>query len=180
VSSSAPARPATDGTTEDLERAFQRRLGARLRDARHARGLTLHEVEERSDGRWKAVVVGSYERGDRAVSAVKLADLAVFYDVELADLLATGGDRGRSSGPLGAMELDARAIERAAEDDPELAPLARLVAHVRWQRGDHRSTVLSVRDEDLRSVALVAGLEPAELGSWLAERGLIAPGRDGR
>jgi len=43
-------------------------LGARLRDVRQREGLSLQRVEQRSGGRWKAVVVGSYERGDRAVT----------------------------------------------------------------------------------------------------------------
>jgi len=51
-------------------------LGARLRDVRQREGLSLQRVEQRSGGRWKAVVVGSYERGDRAVTVQKLAELA--------------------------------------------------------------------------------------------------------
>ena len=57
--------------------------------ARHPgqQGLSLHGVEEKSEGRWKAVVVGSYERGDRAVTVAKLAELAEFYGVPVAELL---------------------------------------------------------------------------------------------
>ena len=46
---------------------YAKALGARLRAIRTQQGLSLHGVEEKSQGRWKAVVVGSYERGDRAV-----------------------------------------------------------------------------------------------------------------
>ena len=59
-------------------------LGARLRSIRAQQGLSLHGVEEKSEGRWKAVVVGSYERGDRAVTVAKLAELAEFYGVPVA------------------------------------------------------------------------------------------------
>ena len=62
-------------------------LGARLRSIRAQQGLCLHGVEEKSEGRWKAVVVGSYERGDRAVTVAKLAELAEFYGVPVAELL---------------------------------------------------------------------------------------------
>ena len=62
-------------------------LGARLRSIRAQQGLSLHGVEEKSEGRWKAVVVGSYERGDRAVTVAKLAELAEFYGVPVAELL---------------------------------------------------------------------------------------------
>ena len=54
-------------------------LGARLRSIRVQQGLTLYDVEEKSAGHWKAVVVGSYERADRAVTVVRLAELAEFY-----------------------------------------------------------------------------------------------------
>ena len=50
-------------------------LGGRLRAIRQQQGLSLHAVEEKSGGRWKAVVVGSYERGDRAITVAKLAEL---------------------------------------------------------------------------------------------------------
>ena len=54
---------------------YAKTLGARLRAIRTQQGLSLHGVEEKSRGRWKAVVVGSYERGDRSVTVQKLADL---------------------------------------------------------------------------------------------------------
>ena len=62
-------------------------LGARLRDVRQREGLSLQRVEQRSGGRWKAVVVGSYERGDRAVTVQKLAELARFYGVPMSELV---------------------------------------------------------------------------------------------
>ncbi|HET7326346.1 MAG TPA: helix-turn-helix transcriptional regulator, partial [Nocardioidaceae bacterium] len=54
-------------------------LGTKLRAIRQQQGLSLHGVEQKSRGRWKAVVVGSYERGDRAVTVQKLSELAAFY-----------------------------------------------------------------------------------------------------
>ena len=45
---------------------YAKTLGARLRAIRTQQGLSLHGVEEKSRGRWKAVVVGSYERGERS------------------------------------------------------------------------------------------------------------------
>src|SRR5215468_988372 len=74
------------GMTSDYARA----LGARLRAIRTQQGLSLHGVEKKSKGRWKAVVVGSYERGDRAVTVQKLAELAEFYGVPVSELLPEG------------------------------------------------------------------------------------------
>src|SRR6476659_812483 len=62
-------------------------LGARLRAVRGLRGLTLMQVERESAGRFRAVVVGSYERAERAVTVSRLAELAEFYEVPTQDLL---------------------------------------------------------------------------------------------
>lgn len=66
---------------------YARILGARLRAVRTRQGLSLNGVEVKSHGRWKGVVVGSYERGDRAITVEKLAGLAKFYGVPPAGLL---------------------------------------------------------------------------------------------
>ena len=43
-------------------------IAASIKAVRKAKGLTLRQVEEKSGGLWKAVVIGSYERCDRALS----------------------------------------------------------------------------------------------------------------
>ena len=77
---------------------YAKTLGARLRAIRTQQGLSLHGVEEKSRGRWKAVVVGSYERGDRSVTVQKLAELAEFYGVPVSELLP-GDASARSPSP---------------------------------------------------------------------------------
>jgi transcriptional regulator with XRE-family HTH domain len=179
-----PDRPPTAGVldaagvrielpVEDEDaRAYQRRLGAQLRAVRRARGLRLQDVEARSGGRFKAVVVGSYERGDRAVAAHRLAALARFYDVPLEDLLPDG-DRHhgvRERGDEVALDLDALRMSV----DPTLEPLKRLVHHVQWQRGDYNGRVLTLRADDLRTVAVAAGAAPDAFVAALASAGLLA------
>lgn len=66
-------------------------LGNKLRTARRARGWTLDDVEERTDGRWKASTVGAYERGGRTVSVPVLFELADLYGVSPGGLLQLGG-----------------------------------------------------------------------------------------
>jgi transcriptional regulator with XRE-family HTH domain len=75
----------------------QRRLGSRLRDIRHQQGLSLAQVQARSGGRWKAVVVGAYERGDRSITIGRLEELARFYGVPVADLITPPGTATRSA-----------------------------------------------------------------------------------
>jgi len=139
---------------------YARELGARLRAIRQQQGLSLHGVEQKSNGRWKAVVVGSYERGDRAVTVPKLAELAQFYNVPLAELLPGGGPAS-SSEPPPRLVL---ALERLSLVPAEKAgPLARYVSTIESQRGDYNGKVLSVRQEDLRTLAVIYDTSPSVL-----------------
>jgi transcriptional regulator with XRE-family HTH domain len=154
----------------------QRELGARLRRIRGQQNLSLAQVEERSNGRWKAVVVGAYERGDRAVTIERLAALAAFYDVTITHLLPEAprvADPERSEGIL----LD---LTRLAEHDQEPDPIgavARFARRIQLLRGDHAGRVLSLRDADVRTIALAAGMEPQALHDQLREGGLVGSDR---
>lgn len=171
ATTAAPASP-IPGDDVDPE-GYQRRLGVRLRQVRRAQGMRLQDVEERSDGRIKAVVIGSYERGDRAVATHKLAALAAFYRVPVAELLP---DDGWPSPMLSAagVRLSVTALHASEDDDPGVAALQRLVQHVRVLRGDHHGQVLTLRGDDLRTVAITLGLDADELADWLEARGLLA------
>src|SRR6059058_5794423 len=94
---------------------YAKALGAKLRGIRQQQGLSLQGVEEKSGGRWKAVVVGSYERGDRAVTVARLAELADFYRVPVAELLPdSGGTRHESAGKI-VLDLE-KLYDQNAED----------------------------------------------------------------
>src|SRR5215469_14045695 len=62
-------------------------LGRRLRELRRGRGLTLNDVEARSEGEFKSGIVGAYERGQRCISLPRLQRLAKFYDVTVQQIL---------------------------------------------------------------------------------------------
>ncbi len=157
----------------DLSASYQSRLGERLRAVRRSQGMRLQDVEERSDGRFKAVVIGSYERGDRAVSAHKLAALASFYEVPLIDLLPDEETQHtRADGPGLRVAVDRL---RDLADDPDVAPLLRLAQHVQWLRDDYNGRVLSLRADDLRTIAVALGSHPDSIDRWLEERDLLAP-----
>ena len=149
---------------------YARALGARLRAIRTQQGMSLHGVEERSDGRWKAVVVGSYERGDRAVTVQKLAELADFYGVPIAELLP-GGGASTAQEPPPRLVL---ALERLSHVPAEKAgPLARYAAPIQAQRGDYNGKVLSVRQEDLRTLAVIYDEPPSALAERLIGWGVL-------
>ncbi len=154
--------------------SYQLELGARLRDIRQQQGLTLQQVEERTGGHWKAVVVGSYERGDRAISVAKLADLASFYGVPVAELLPPTDlplpARASSTAPV---MIDLAQLEADREHDGAMRPLARYVRTIQLQRGDYNGRVITLRADDLQALGIVLGIEADDLVDALDSRGLI-------
>src|SRR5215204_6430885 len=122
---------------------YARALGGRLRAIRTQQGLSLHGAEEKSDGRWKAVVVGSYERGDRAVEPP----------------------------PRLILDLEKLQVVRAGR----AGPLARYAATIQAQRGDYNGRVLSIRQEDLRTLAVIYDETPSQLTEQLITWGVLNP-----
>lgn len=126
-------------------------VGGRLRRIRVQQGMSLQDVERKSEGRWKAAVVGSYERGDRNISASRLCELAEFYGVAPADVLPTDdvprtADRGRS------VVLDLAALAQGGE---RWKGVRRYCESIQVQRGDYNRQMLSVRGDDLRALAVI-------------------------
>ena len=148
---------------------YAKSLGARLRAIRQQQGLSLQGVEEKSGGRWKAVVVGSYERGDRAVTVSRLAELADFYRVPVAELLPDGGGTRQESAEKIVLDLE-RLYEHTAD---ELAPVARYARAIQQARGDYNGRVLSIRADDLRALAIVYDDSPDGLVDRLNEQGVL-------
>lgn len=154
-----------DAPLEPGDKAFSASVGQRLRAIRQAQGLSLAEVEARSEGRWSASAVGAYERGFRTLSLPRLKSLADFYKVPVAVLLGeplpveTAGERRK-------IVLDLAAL---AQIDPA-APIRRFVQSIIESRGDFNGKVLSLRHDDLKALCtLVGGDIPtgvAQLRSW--------------
>ena len=151
---------------------YAKALGARLRAIRTQQGLSLHGVEEKSQGRWKAVVVGSYERGDRAVTVQRLSELADFYGVPVGELMPEG-----HALVAGAVEPTPRLVidleQLSTVPQQQSAPLARYAATIQSQRGDYNGRVLSIRQEDLRSLAVIYDASPSALTDQLIGWGVL-------
>jgi transcriptional regulator with XRE-family HTH domain len=144
-------------------------VGDRLRRIRHQQRLSLADVEARSGGAWKAVVVGAYERGDRSISIARLAALAGFYRVPVGDLLHEPA-RGRAAAAPAGVTLDLRRLDTG---EASLEALVRFVIRVRRIRGDHDGRVLSLRGSDLDTIAMTVGSDADQLRTALADRGAL-------
>lgn len=164
------------------EDRYQRELGERLRAIRAQQGMTLQDVEARSDGRWKAVVIGSYERGDRAVSIAKLAELARFYGVPLGDLLPRPRrEDGEPTAPADERNLILDLTRLEGDDvDPHLETVRRYAERIKVQRGDYNGRVLSLRSDDLRALAVVFDSDVDDLVDHLTERDVVRTASEGR
>ncbi|TVP66567.1 MAG: transcriptional regulator [Nitriliruptor sp.] len=148
--------------------SYSKDVGERLRQVRLDRGWSLQEVERASDGRWKAAVIGSYERGDRNISATRLLELAEFYGVRPADILP--GEAAPQRGFASSIVLDLRRLEALG---PRYAPLRRYLETIQVQRGDFNRRVLSVRSEDLRALAVIHDATPESLTEELRREGVL-------
>ena len=151
---------------------YAKALGARLRAIRTQQGLSLQGVEAKSRGRWKAVVVGSYERGDRAVTVQRLSELADFYGVPVNELLPEGHTGGAAE-PASRIVIDLEQLSSVPAE--KAAPLARYAATIQSQRGDYNGRVLSIRYEDLRSLAIIYDASPSLLTEELIGWGVLTP-----
>lgn len=143
-------------------------VGAKLRRIRMQQGLSLQDVERRSAGEWKAAVVGSYERGDRNISASRLCELAEFYGVAPAEVLPSDDapqPMDRSQGIV----ID---LNRLGEGD-EWAGVRRYCESIQLQRGDYNRQLLSVRADDVRALAVILDLRPDELVDRLRSAGVL-------
>ncbi|HEX3908326.1 MAG TPA: transcriptional regulator [Mycobacteriales bacterium] len=158
--------------TDDLTPPYATELGHRLREIRQQQGLSLHGVQAKSGDRWKAVVIGSYERGDRSITAHRLAELADFYGVPMARLLP-GTDSEQDAPPVRRrLMLDLQELQRRPLE--EARPLIRYIATIQDQRGDYNGRVLSIREDDVRSLCLLYDTSPGGLFELLESWNVVA------
>lgn len=144
-------------------------VGSRLRRVRVQQGWSLQDVERRSDGNWKAAVVGSYERGDRNISASRLIELAEFYGVSASEILPTD-DHPRPADRTTGIVVD---LHRLASAGPHLDGVRRYCESIQLQRGDYNRELLSIRGDDLRALSVIVDADADTLLRSLAEAGVL-------
>lgn len=148
-------------------------LGERLRNVRQQQDLSLHDVEDASEGELKASVVGAYERGERAVSVSRLRALAEFYRVPVSSLLPTNGTATRTSDrSRERLVIDLTALEFEGVRDEEREVIERYVGAIQAQRGDYNGRVLTVRSSDVRALAAVLDRDVPEFRDHLTAVGV--------
>lgn len=146
-------------------------IAAAMKSVRRAKGMTLRDVETKSGGIWKAVVIGSYERCDRALSIKKAIHLANFYQVPLNELLGLSSETKTQSPEK--ITLDIRATSNSTSSDIDIDHLRKFATLLCAKRQDWNGEVLSIRASDLTTIGLLINMDEATTYSWLSSRGLL-------
>jgi len=146
-------------------------IAAAMKSVRKAKGMTLREVEAKSGGTWKAVVIGSYERCDRALSIKKAISLANFYQVPLNKLLGLASESKSPSREK--ITLDIRAASHLTHGESDLEILKRFASLICARRDDWNGEVLSIRATDLTTLSILLNLDEQATYAWLFSKGLL-------
>ena len=143
----------------------------KLREISRKRGLTLHGFEALSNGSVKAVVLGSYERGTRAVSLERLEHIAQLYEVPIQYFFGISSEAKPESEK--GFIFDIRRISQRSELSPPLASVKRYIAAIAGQRSDWNGEVISLRRADSDCLALMCEMEIRELTTELRGNGFL-------
>lgn len=139
----------------------------RLREIRKSKGWSLQDVEHHSNGKWKAVVIGSYERADRAISLKKAISLMQFYQVPITELF-----------PEITTQITTRSVsvnlnKLAESNETKSQILQRFTKSISNRRKDWNGQILTIRANDLQFLALQIEKNEADTLDWLIESELI-------
>ena len=147
-----------------------------LKELRKKKGYTLQEFEEKSQGEIKAVVLGSYERGTRAISLARLEQLAELYEVPVEYFLA---DQKVSRESLDSrLVFDVRKMRTLENLDETLLPIKYFLASIAKKRSDWNGEILSIRFTDGEILTMMTQIDAGKLMMLLKAYKLIVTVND--
>lgn len=138
-------------------------LQKRLRSVREAQGLTLSQVAAMSSGSISAIALGSYERGDRSISAIKIFEIAKLYKIPVSELF----EQPQKMLDNRRVVIDYRKLRNAA--DPTALKLLNVVNGIASIRRDWNGEIISLRESDIASLQIFASLTGDEVNALLKE-----------
>ncbi|MFM1844124.1 MAG: hypothetical protein RLZ78_204 [Actinomycetota bacterium] len=137
------------------------RFQRRLRSVREAKCLTLSQVAAMSSGSISAIALGSYERGDRSMSAAKVLEIAKIYKIPVSELFEqpqkiVGNKR---------VVIDYRKLSN--DDDPIAQPLLNVINKIASIRRDWNGELISLRESDIASLQIFTLLTTDQIQQML-------------
>ncbi|MFC2177276.1 transcriptional regulator [Actinomycetota bacterium] len=155
--------------------SYNELVGKRLRSIRKQRGLSLQDVQRLSEQEFKAAVLGAYERGERSLSLPRLHRLAAFFSVPVGQLLPNEEKETRTvAAPAGGLTIDLNRVE--ALSGPDSVVVERFLRGIQMLRQDFNGKVLTIRSNDLRTLALLLDQSEALFAERLTDLGVAADG----
>lgn len=140
-------------------------LYTRMRLIRESRHLTLIQAAKLSKGEISAIALGSYERGDRSVSARKLIAIARLYEVPISELF----EAPKKYMAEERISIDIRKILMTS--NPAAQKIAAVIRNIARMRGDWNGEVISLRAHDINNFAVFTGLTSDEIQQVTLEYG---------
>ena len=144
-------------------------VSLRLRTLRKSRGWTLQDIEIRSQGSIKAVVMGSYERGTRAISLARCLELANLFAIPISELLAEPDPQIFGNTASKRFDLRRSASLTESNTDRKFAYLHKFLLAIAQRRGDWNGEILTLRSSDLDTLTLLLGMKHIQLNLWLSQ-----------
>jgi transcriptional regulator with XRE-family HTH domain len=138
-------------------------LQTRIRLIRESRHLTLTQAAKLSKGQITAIALGSYERGDRSVSARKLITIANLYEVPISELF----EAPRNFMPDERISIDLRKI--LTTSNPVAPKITEVLRNIARMRGDWNGEVMSLRAQDINSFQVFTGLSAEQIKQVIAD-----------
>jgi len=139
----------------------------RLRIIRKSKGWSLQDVERNSNGKWKAVVIGSYERADRAISLKKAISLMEFYQVPVSELFPEIPPQ------VSTRSIAIDLVKLSTVQSEYSSVIQRFVRGICDRRKDWNGQVLTVRVNDLQFLAMLLQQAEPELLTELENLSLL-------
>ena len=156
---------------------YNEEVGQRLRSIRKQRGLSLQDVQRLSEREFKAAVLGAYERGERSLSMPRLQRLAVFFDVPVAQMLPQddSGNGAKVAKGQGGITIDLGRLDTLSGNDAVV--VERFLRAIQVMRQDFNGKVLTIRGDDLRTLAILLDQSAEEFSIRLVELGVAMEAR---
>ena len=144
-------------------------ISLRLRLLRKSRGWTLHDVEKVSNGSIKAVVMGSYERGSRAISLARCLELAELFSIPITELLIEPSSMKSDHQFSKRFDLRRSSTLCRDENSPQFVTLHKFLIAIAARRGDWNGEILTLRESDLDTITLLIEMNQQDLNDWLVQ-----------